>query len=224
MSIKDVIKKSVLEGFTQADISTTRVLITLGITLLLAVYILLIYKMQCRSVFNSKEFNITAAATSIVTAAIVLAMQSNIVVSLGMLGAHSIVRFRSAIKNPMDLLYLFWSVSVGIVCGAGLFEIAIISSVVITITIFLLDLMPVNKPPYLLIVSSSDLGIENSLNDVLKTYTRYYRMKSRNVTRDKINLIIELRSNKEAELFQACGKIEGIENFSLMSHDGEVRS
>lgn len=224
MSIKDVIKKSVLEGFTQADISTTRVLITLGITLLLAVYILFIYKMQCRSVFYSKEFNITAAATSIVTAAIVLAMQSNIVVSLGMVGALSIVRFRSAIKNPMDLLYLFWSVSVGIVCGAGLFEIAIISSVVITITIFLLDLMPVNKPPYLLIVSSSDLGIENSLNDVLKTYTRYYRMKSRNVTRDKINLIIELRSNKEAELFQACGKIEGIENFSLMSHDGEVRS
>ena len=193
MSIKDVIKKSVLEGFTQADFSTTRVLITLGITLLLAVYILLIYKMQCRSVFYSKEFNITAAATSIVTAAIVLAMQSNIVVSLGMVGALSIVRFRSAIKNPMDLLYLFWSVSVGIVCGAGLFEIAIISSVVITITIFLLDLMPVNKPPYLLIVSSSDLGIENSLNDVLKTYTRYYRMKSRNVTRDKINLIIELR-------------------------------
>ena len=224
MSIKDVIKKSVLEGFTQADISTTRVLITLGITLLLAVYILFIYKMQCRSVFYSKEFNITAAATSIVTAAIVLAMQSNIVVSLGMVGALSIVRFRSAIKNPMDLLYLFWSVSVGIVCGAGLFEIAIISSVVITITIFLLDLMPVNKPPYLLIVSSSDLGIENSLNDVVKTYTRYYRMKSRNVTRDKINLIIELRSNKEAELFQACGKIEGIENFSLMSHDGEVRS
>lgn len=224
MSIKDVIKKSVLEGFTQADISTTRVLITLGITLLLAVYIFFIYKMQCRSVFYSKEFNITAAATSIVTAAIVLAMQSNIVVSLGMVGALSIVRFRSAIKNPMDLLYLFWSVSVGIVCGAGLFEIAIISSVVITITIFLLDLMPVNKPPYLLIVSSSDLGIENSLNDVLKTYTRYYRMKSRNVTRDKINLIIELRSNKEAELFQACGKIEGIENFSLMSHDGEVRS
>lgn len=168
MSIKDVIKKSVLEGFTQADISTTRVLITLGITLLLAVYILFIYKMQCRSVFYSKEFNITAAATSIVTAAIVLAMQSNIVVSLGMVGALSIVRFRSAIKNPMDLLYLFWSVSVGIVCGAGLFEIAIISSVVITITIFLLDLMPVNKPPYLLIVSSSDLGIENSLNDVLK--------------------------------------------------------
>ena len=136
MSIKDVIKKSVLEGFTQADISTTRVLITLGITLLLAVYILFIYKMQCRSVFYSKEFNITAAATSIVTAAIVLAMQSNIVVSLGMVGALSIVRFRSAIKNPMDLLYLFWSVSVGIVCGAGLFEIAIISSVVITITIY----------------------------------------------------------------------------------------
>ena len=90
MSFKDIIKKSVIEGFAQTDISTTKIVVSLGITLVLAVYIFLFYKLMTKSVFYSKEFNITIAAVSVITSAIVLAMQSNLVVSLGMVGALSI--------------------------------------------------------------------------------------------------------------------------------------
>ena len=120
MSFRDVIKKSVLEGFVQSDIGTVAVLVTLGITTLLALYIYYIYRLSSRSAFYSRDFNKTLALMPVVTAAIVLAMQSSIVISLGMVGALSIVRFRNAVKDPMDLLFLFWSISVGIVCGARL--------------------------------------------------------------------------------------------------------
>lgn len=223
MSVRDVIKKSVMEGFSQTDITTTQIIITLVITMILAIYIFFIYKLETRSVFYSKEFNITVAVVSVVTASIVLAMQSNIVVSLGMVGALSIVRFRSAIKNPLDLLYLFWSISVGIVCGAGMYEIAVITSIIVTLAIVLLDFIPVNHPPYLLIIHAKNQGIEEKLQPVLKEYAKNCQVKSRNISKNQLSIIIELRTKEEQKLVAVCSKLEGVANVSLMSHDGEVR-
>ena len=106
------------------DITTGKIAATLIVTALLALYIFAIYRLVTRKVFYSKNFNISLAVMSLITAAIILAMQSNLVISLGMVGALSIVRFRTAIKDPMDLAFLFWSISVGIICGAGLYEVA----------------------------------------------------------------------------------------------------
>ena len=122
MSFTDLFKNSVVEGFTNADISLSKILVTLGITVVLALYIFAIYRLATKSVFYSKGFAISMAAISVITAAILIAMQSNLVISLGMVGALSIVRFRTAIKDPMDLLFLFWSIGVGIICGAGLYR------------------------------------------------------------------------------------------------------
>lgn len=223
MSVRDVIKKSVMEGFSQTDITTTQIIMTLVITLILAIYIFFIYKLQTKSVFYSKEFNITVAVVSVVTASIVLAMQSNIVVSLGMVGALSIVRFRSAIKNPLDLLYLFWSISVGIVCGAGMYEIAVITSIIVTLAILLLDFIPVNKPPYLLIIHAQSAEIEERLQPVLKAHGKNCQVKSRNISKKQTSIIVELRTKNEQKLVEACAGLEGVTNVSLMSHDGEVR-
>ena len=115
MSFSDVIKKSVLEGFTQSDIGTVTIVVTLGVTGLIALYIFAFYRLASRSAFYNRDFNKTLALMPIVTAGIVLAMQSSIVISLGMVGALSIVRFRNAVKDSMDLLYLFWSIGVGII-------------------------------------------------------------------------------------------------------------
>lgn len=223
MSVRDVIKKSVMEGFSQTDITTTQIIVTLVITLILAIYIFFIYKLETKSVFYSKEFNITVAVVSVVTASIVLAMQSNIVVSLGMVGALSIVRFRSAIKNPLDLLYLFWSISVGIVCGAGMYEIAVITSIIVTLAIVLLDFIPVNQPPYLLIIHGKNQEIEEKLQPVLKEHAKNCQVKSRNISKNQVSMIIELRTRSEQKLVEACSNLEGVTNVSLMSHDGEVR-
>ena len=112
MGFKDVFKKSFLEGFTSMDITTGKIAATLIVTALLALYIFAIYRLVTRKVFYSKNFNISLAVMSLITAAIILAMQSNLVISLGMVGALSIVRLRTAIKDPMDLAFLFWSISI----------------------------------------------------------------------------------------------------------------
>ena len=132
MTFSDIIKKSVMDGFSNSDLSIIKILITLGITFIISIYIFFIYRLVTRQIFYNKNFNISMAVISLVTAGIVLAMQTNLIISLGMVGALSIVRFRTAIKEPMDLLFLFWSISIGIVCGAGTYELAILVSVFVT--------------------------------------------------------------------------------------------
>ena len=162
MGFKDVFKKSFLEGFTSMDITTGKIAATLIVTALLALYIFAIYRLVTRKVFYSKNFNISLAVMSLITSAIILAMQSNLVISLGMVGALSIVRFRTAIKDPMDLAFLFWSISIGIICGAGLYEIALVTSVGVTVFILVLDMLPVGKAPMMLVVNSSEMNGERT--------------------------------------------------------------
>lgn len=223
MSVKDVIKNSVLEGF-QLDIAMSDIIVTLGITILIAMYIFIIYRITSNGNFYSKDFNKTLAAIAVITASIVLAMQSNIIVSLGMVGALSIVRFRNAVKNPLDLLFLFWSISIGIICGVGLYSIAIVTSIAVTVLIFVLDFVGTPKAPYLLVVNSSENGVEDTLLDAVEEWAKGVRVRSRNLTKDGASYVIELRTKKEQDLVEACCKIEGIVNVSLMSHDGELRA
>lgn len=223
MSFSDVIKKSVLEGFAQSDIGTVTIVVTLGVTGLIALYIYAIYRLASRSAFYNRDFNKTLALMPIVTAGIVLAMQSSIVISLGMVGALSIVRFRNAVKDPMDLVFLFWSISIGIVCGARLYSIAIIASLVVTVLVFLLDLVPAGKAPFLLVVNGSDPDVEHALEPVLHRFAKSCRVKSRNLTAQGVDLIVELRTSKEAQLVQACAAVPGVESVSLLAHDGEAR-
>lgn len=122
MSIKDVIKSSVYESLGGGtNLSARSILLLLAIAALVGIYIFMVYKLSSKSAFYSRDLNVTLAGMPIIVAAIMIAMQSNLLVSLGMVGALSIVRFRNAVKNPMDLLYLFWSISAGIIVGVGLY-------------------------------------------------------------------------------------------------------
>ncbi len=223
MSFNDAIKNSVMEGFVSSDISAGGVLVILGVTTLLGLYLYFVYRLVSRNAFYNKDFNKALALMPVITAAIVLAMQSSIVISLGMVGALSIVRFRNAVKDPMDLVFLFWSISIGIVCGARLYTIAVIASVVVTVLVFLLDLVPTAKAPFLLVLNSSDKNIEKALNEVLRRYAKTTRVKSRNMTAHGVDLIVELRTEKGAQLVNACSALPGVESVSLLSHDGEAR-
>ena len=119
MGFNDVLKKSFLEGVSVADLSITSVLLNLAVTAALGIYIYFVYRLVSKKEFYSKSFNISQVALAMITAAIILSIQSSVVISLGMVGALSIVRFRTAIKDPMDLIFFFWSISAGIICGAG---------------------------------------------------------------------------------------------------------
>ena len=192
------------------------------VTALLALYIFAIYRLVTRKVFYSKNFNISLAVMSLITAAIILAMQSNLVISLGMVGALSIVRFRTAIKDPMDLAFLFWSISIGIICGAGLYEIALVTSVGVTVFILVLDMLPVGKAPMMLVVNSSEMNGEKAVLDVVGKYARYYKVKSRNLSKGRLDLVIELKVKEESALVSEVAALDGMLSASMISHDGEV--
>ena len=222
MGFKDVFKKSFLEGFTSMDITTGKIAATLIVTALLALYIFAIYRLVTRKVFYSKNFNISLAVMSLITSAIILAMQSNLVISLGIVSALSIVRFRTAIKDPMDLAFLFWSISIGIICGAGLYEIALVTSVGVTVFILVLDMLPVGKAPMMLVVNSSEMNGEKAVLDVVGKYARYYKVKSRNLSKGRLDLVIELKVKEESALVSEVAALDGMLSASMISHDGEV--
>ncbi len=221
-NFSDIFKKSFLEGFTGGDISTGRIAATLAVTALIALYIFVIYRVVTRKTFYSKTFNISLVALAVVTSAIILAMQSNLVISLGMVGALSIIRFRTAIKDPMDLVFLFWSISIGIICGAGLYEIALLTSLLVTVGIIGLDLLPTSKAPMMLVVNATELDAEDAILNAVKAAGKVCKVKSRNVSAGHLDLIVEVRVAKEAELVKAVSEIAAVTSVSLISHDGEV--
>ena len=243
MSIKDAIKKSVLQEFTDPAVTMGDIAASLGMAAVLALYIYLIYKLviisggtsgiglaaakilsrEGASGISSLCGSSSLAMLPVITAGILLAMQSSFVISLGSVGALSIVRFRNAVKDPMDLVFLFWSISIGIVCGAKLYALAVLLSLVLTVLVFVLDFIPAAKSPMLLVMNGSDASVETALQPILKQQAKAAHVKSRNLTTAGIDLIVELRPNDPAALVQACAALPGVQSVSLLDHDGQIR-
>ena len=220
--MEDIFKKSFLEGYASASISALSVATALIITLGIGLYIFCAYRILTRKTFYSKNFNISLVGVALITAAIIVTIQSSIVVSLGMVGALSIVRFRTAIKNPMDLMFLFWSISVGIICGAGFAIYAVILSIVVTVALIVLEFIPVAKAPMILVVNASDPDMEKTVCKVVEKYVKHYSVKSCNMTSTTLDLTIELRIEKGGDLVKELVKTEGVQEATLLKHDGEV--
>jgi len=224
MSIQDVLKKSFLNQLN-SDLSTQTILTVLLITAIIGVYIFFVYRITCRKAFYNKSFAISLVVISMVTSIIILAVQSSIVISLGMVGALSIVRFRTAIKEPMDLGFLFWSISVGIICGANLYEAAIEGSLAITIVMLALHYIPNVKPTLLLLVNADDMETEDEILKNVKKYTKNYEVVSRNITPAGMDILVELKTKTEREqreLLNSLTALEKVGKVTLMQHNGDV--
>ena len=220
-TFSDIFKKSFLEGYASIELSAKQILVVIFFAVLLGLYIYAVYRFMTRKTFYSKSFNISLVLMSVITAAIILTVQSSVVISLGMVGALSIVRFRTAVKDPMDLAFLFWSISVGIICGAGLVEIAIILSVITTIVIYILDRIPVIKAPVILVVNAG-VDSDPQILEKIRNNTRSYEEKSRVLTNGVLELVYELRTNDSAALARSISSVDGVSSVSVMSHEGEV--
>ena len=221
MGFHDAFKNSYLESFT-GHLSLETIFLALIISCVLALYLFCVYRLVTRNTFYNRNFNISLVALTLITTAIILSIQSSVVISLGMVGALSIVRFRTAVREPLDLVFLFWAISIGIICGTGLFEIAAVTSLLLTAVILTLNHLPSGRTSLLLVVDTTDIDSETRILDLVKNYSSWQKVKSRNMSPDNLNLVIDLRIRKEAECLRQVCALEGVTNATLLSHDGEV--
>ncbi|MCI8616346.1 DUF4956 domain-containing protein [Parablautia intestinalis] len=225
MSVKDVIKNSVFESIGVGNGLTIRtVLLILIMACLAGIYIFMVYKLSAKSAFYSKDLNITMAGMPVIVAAIMIAMQSNLLVSLGMVGALSIVRFRNAVKNPVDLLYLFWSISTGIIVGVGLHILGIILCVIMTILLFMLNMIPNVKAPELLVLRSIEKEMNyEELYEIIRGNCKYFKEKARTVKNGESEIIIEISTKSKEKLLRELNDMGQLTQINCLSHDGECR-
>ena len=225
MSTKDVIKSSILEsltGGTYLDVST--ILGILFFAAVIGIYVYMVYRMSAKSAFYSKDLNITMAGMPILIAAIMVAMQANLLVSFGMVGALSIVRFRTAVKNPLDLLYLFWAISAGIICGVNLKVLALLVCVIMTVVVLLLQLVPAMQAPSVLVIRSDAKDLDwDAVKECIKNNTRTAKQKTESFRSGQVELIYEVRLSAKSELMSELQKFEKLQGINLLSHDGEFR-
>ncbi len=222
MSIRDMIKKSVLETVEGNTLSMWTIYTTLGVGILFSIYIYGIYWFSQKKGFYNKQFNIVLGVLPVITAGIILAMQSNLIISLGMVGALSIVRFRTAIKEPKDLLFLFWSISVGIILGARNYGLAFAVCLAVTVLLLLLELLPEARTSVLLVVNMGKEGKEEDVLSAAAKFAKHPKVKTRNRTMDGLDMIVECRTGKESELLEEIWTVEHILSASVMAHDGEA--
>ena len=223
MNFSDIFKSSFINAFSKNQVSGGQTVVILFCTCLVSLYLFGVYRVVTRKTFYSKNFNISLAALAVITAIVIMTVQSNIVLSLGMVGALSIVRFRTAVKDPMDLVFLFWAISIGLACGAGMLEIAVIGSLVLTALVFVLDRLPVAKAAMILVVNAQS-GKEqtDAIMELVKKYSKYYKVKSRNISGERLDMVLELWVKQEEELVEQLSALPKVSSVSLMSHDGEV--
>lgn len=211
---------SIFSGYGRDEITTTVTLAVLLVVLALSAYEFAVYRLVSHRAFYNKAFHISIAVLPFFIATIILCLQSNLVITLGTIGALAIIRFRTAVKDPVDMIYLLWSVHTGIVCGCQLYEVAVLTSLMVTIVLLVLENLAFGQRPYVLVVHSVR-SVEPQLTALLGRSAKHYKIKSRNYTAGGIDLAIELSVKDPAALTEALGALEGVERFSLIEYDAE---
>lgn len=206
-----------------AGMSYKRMLFALLFSTLLSIYIFIVYRTISKESFYSKSFNITLSIITILTTAIVVAMQANLVVSLGMVGALSIVRFRTALKDPMDLAFVFWAITTGIVSGTEIYGLVVLTAIIVTIAVFVLDQVDLKEAPRLLVVNGENMDYENELNRTLEEDNVQYTVKSRNINKNTLDLIYEIQTDDGENLIKEIASIPSIISANILDHDGSLR-
>ena len=223
MNFSDIFKSSFLESVTEFSVIDT--IIGMVFALILGLFIFVIYKKTFSGVMYSSGFAMSLIGLSLVTTLVIMAVTSNVVLSLGMVGALSIVRFRAAIKEPMEIVFLFWSLAVGIVIGAGMIPLAVIGSVIIGFILVIFVSKKFQSTPYILIVNCENEKSEEKAIDLIKKSASRYAIKSKTVNEEGIEFTIEIRVKDEATGFvNRVNEIKGVTGATLVTYNGDYMS
>ena len=221
MSISDVIKNKFVEEFTA--ISVGNLLTTLALAFLLGLFILVVYRLTYTGVSFSKSFALSLVMLSMVTALAILTVRSNVVLSLGMVGALSIVRFRTAIKDPMDTVFMFWSIVAGIITGAGYVTVAILATLLLGVFFMVIHLLTgrMSANTYLVVIrcaESAEPQIRRALGSLRK-----YRLKSRSMSGADTEIVVEAKlSQKNMDTLSSLRNAEGVSDVNIISYNGST--
>ena len=212
--------ENIINAYANKSINTSTILAVLLMVAILAIYEFFIYRFISHRSFYNKSFNITTAILPFFIASIILCVQSNIVITLGTIGALAIIRFRTSVKDPVDMLYLLWSVFIGIICGCQLFEVGILTSIVVTIVLVALEHINFGRKSFVLIVRSNE-DVESNLTKMFKDKKISHKFKSRNFTSKGFDYAIELTYNKIQELNSELSRNERISKYSIIEYDAD---
>ena len=220
MTFNDIFKSSFLENVTSIS------LLDMGIALVLAfclgLFIFMVYQKTFSGVMYSSSFGVTLIALTMITTLVILAVTSNVVLSLGMVGALSIVRFRTAIKEPLDIAFLFWSIAVGIVLAAGMIPLAVIGSVVIGIVLLVFANQKSHVNPYIVVIRCSDHESEQAAKAYLDQQTERCVVKSKTAQKGEVELNLEIRLKSDnTDFINALADMTGVHSAVLVSYNGD---
>ncbi len=222
MTFSDIFKSDFLENITSVNLIDT--VTALAIAFGLGVFIFLIYKKTFNGVMYSSSFGVTLIALTMITTLVILAVTSNVVLSLGMVGALSIVRFRTAIKEPLDIAFLFWAIAVGIVLAAGMIPLAVIGSVVIGVVLLVFVNKKSHLNPYIAVINVNSGTTENQVMDFLKKNVNRCVLKSKSVQKGNIELNVEIRLKDDNTSFvNSISEIDGVNSVVFVSYNGEYQ-
>lgn len=220
MTFNDIFKSSFLENIT--SVSILDMVIALALAFGLGMFIFLVYKKTYQGVMYSSGFGTTLVALTMITTTVILAVTSNVVLSLGMVGALSIVRFRTAIKEPLDIAFLFWSIAVGIVLAAGMIPLAVIGSVIIGVILLVFVNKKSHCNPYIVVLSCTDAAAEKAAVDYLNGNVKKCVVKSKTAAKGLIELNLEIRlANDNTDFINALSDMPGVNSAVLVSYNGE---
>lgn len=218
-NFKDIFKKSALNLESFNSLSYVDMFWGLLISLLVGIFIYWIYRKCYRGVVYSHNYNMTFVLMTIITSLIIMTISTNIVLSLGMVGALSIVRFRTAVKDPMDIIYMFWSVSAGIACGAKIYPIAVIGSLVVGATIWVLSKRKDNGSPYLIIIHYEERAEEDVKRQMRKIQSV---LKSKTIRKTGIELTVEIKMKGDnLSIANALSATDGVQDVVVVSYNGD---
>lgn len=220
MTFSDIFKSSFLENIS--SVSLLDMVVALLLAFGLGVFIFLVYKKTFNGVMYSSSFGVTLIALTMITTVVILAVTSNVVLSLGMVGALSIVRFRTAIKEPLDIAFLFWAIAVGIVLAAGMIPLAVIGSVVIGVILLVFVNKKSRTNPYIAVFSVENQQVEQTVVSFLKDNVEKSVLKSKTVQAGNIELNMEIRLKDDNTSFiNAISGMQGVNSAVLVSYNGE---
>lgn len=219
MNVLSKAVENIFNSYTSHQIETERIMAVLIMVLVLALYEFVVYRAVSHRAFYNKSFNIAIVVIPFFIATIVMCLQSNIVITLGTIGALAILRFRTAIKDPVDMLYLLWSVHIGITCGCQLYEVAVLTSLVVTIVLILMNYLSLVRKPFVLVFHCEPQEDLEILNEI-KSITPGFRIKSRNYTSKGMNYVIEFSTKNPQKLTERLKELD-VEKFSIIEYDSD---